>query len=167
MKNQTIINNRRNLLKFVALSLIMAFVSCTNADFFNEYQSLPEGWKKDEVKVFDFESLDTIRKHNVYLNIRTTSQYPYSNLYVIVKMFPPEGDATVDTLQYQMANADGSMLGSGFTDIKEHKLVWREGVFFKKQGIYKVEVQHAMRKVNEVKGDAVLTGITEVGLQVQ
>jgi len=161
------INSKGNLFKFVALSAIMALTACSKADFFNEYQSLPEGWKKEDVKAFDFESLDTISKHNAYLNIRTTNEYPYSNLFVIVKMIPPEGAVTVDTLQYQMANADGSMLGSGFTDVKEHKLFWRENIVFKKQGVYKVEIEHAMRRVNEVKGDAVLTGITEIGLQVQ
>lgn len=162
-----ITNNKRNLFKFVALSTVMAFTACTTTDFFNEYKSLPDGWKKNEPTVFDFESLDTITKHDAYINIRTKSDYPYSNLFLIVKMFPPEGVATVDTLQYQMANADGTMLGTGFTDVKEHKLIWRKKVVFKKQGVYKIEVEHAMRKVNEVKGDAVLNGITEIGLQVQ
>lgn len=161
------INNKGGLFKFVALSIMLALAACSKADFFNEYQSLPDGWKKDDVKAFDFESLDTLSRHNAYLNIRTTNEYPYSNLFVIVKLIPPEGTATVDTLQYQMANADGSMLGSGFSDVKEHRLVWRENLTFPKQGVYKVEIEHAMRKVNEVKGDVVLTGITEVGLQVQ
>jgi len=161
------INSKSKLFKFVALSTVLAFTACSKADFFNEYQSLPDGWKKEDVKTFDFESLDTISSHNAYLNIRTTNEYPYSNLFIIVKMIPPEGTATVDTLQYQMANADGSMLGSGFSDVKEHKLIWRQHLAFKKQGVYKVEVEHAMRRVNEVKGDAVLTGVTEIGLQVQ
>ena len=162
-----IINNKRNLFKFVALSVVMAFTACSTTDFFNEYKSFPDGWKKSEPTVFDFESLDTITKHDAYINIRTKSDYPYSNLFLIVKMFPPEGVATVDTLQYQMANADGTMLGTGFTDVKEHKLVWRKKLALKKQGVYTVELNHAMRKLNEVKGDQNLHGVTEVGLQLQ
>ncbi|WCM41388.1 gliding motility lipoprotein GldH [Flavobacterium sp. CBA20B-1] len=162
-----IINNKRNLFKFVALSAFLVVTSCNNADFFNEYRSLPNGWEKSEPVVFSFESLDTVAKRNAYINVRTTSEYPYSNLYVIIKTTPPEGNAIVDTLQYQMANADGSMLGRGFTDVKEHRLIWREKTSFKKQGVYKVEIQHAIRKVNEVKGDAVLNGITDIGLQLQ
>lgn len=159
--------NKRNFLLVFSLLLLGGLTSCNNQDFFNEYHSLSDGWKKNEAIVFDFESLDTLSKHQAFLNLRTTSDYPYSNLYVIVKLTPPVGDVTVDTLQYQMANADGTMLGSGFTDIKEHKLVWRENLSLKKQGVYKVEVLNAMRKLNEVNGDAVLNGITEVGLQVQ
>lgn len=162
-----ITNNKRNLFKFVALSTIITITACSTSEFFNEYQSLPNGWKKSEPAVFDFESLDTVSLHNAYINIRTKSDYPYSNLFLIVKMFPPEGTATVDTLQYQMAKADGTMLGTGFTDVKEHKLSWRKNMVFKQQGVYKIEVEHAIRKVNEVKGDAVLNGITEIGLQLQ
>ena len=111
--------------------------------------------------------MDTITKRDAFINIRTTSDYAYSNLFLIVKMTPPEGHAIVDTLQYQMANPDGSMLGTGFTDVKEHKLVWRKKLVFKKQGVYNIEITNAMRKVSEVKGDATLQGITEVGLQIQ
>jgi len=162
-----IINNKRTFFKIVALSAMAVFTACNSTDFFNEYKSLPDGWKKNEPLVFDFESLDTVSKHNAYLNIRTTNEYPYSNLFVIIKMFPPEGTPTVDTLQYQMANPDGKMLGTGFTDVKEHKLFWRENITFKKQGVYKIEIEHAIRKLNKLKGDEVLKGVSEVGLQLQ
>lgn len=161
------INSKKRLLKLSVLSTILVCTACNDTDFFNEYQSVQDGWKKDNVLTFDFESLDTVKAHQSFLNIRTNNDYPYSNLFVIVKLVPPQGNATVDTLQYQMANADGTMLGSGFTDVKEHKLVWREKIKFPKKGVYKVEVSHAVRNLNEVKGDAVLKGITEVGLQVQ
>src|SRR5690606_32665546 len=208
---------------------IMVFTACNTTDFFNEYQSLSDGWKKNEPVVFDFESLDTLKTYDAYLNIRTTNEYPYSNLFVIVKMTEPEGATMMDTLQYEMANPDGSMMGSGFTDIKEHKLVWRknislnkQGVYniivnyvkrkintepkgsnildtlqyeksntdgsmmgsgfkdikehklvwrknisLKKQGVYTIEVNHATRKINEVNGDVVLNGVIEIGLQLQ
>lgn len=165
---QMMTKSKKAFYYFVALSAVLLVTSCTNQAFFNEYQTVEnDGWKKEEPKVFDFESLDTITKRSTYINVRTTNDYPYSNLFLIVRMFPPEGEATVDTLEYQMANADGSMLGTGFSDIKEHKLAWRNHMLLKKQGVYKVEIEHAMRKVNEVKGDAVLSGITEIGLEVQ
>lgn len=160
-------NNKKKLFLFFALVATSFFTACQSTDFFNEYQSVSGGWEKDDVKTFNFESLDTLQERTSYINVRTNSEYPYSNLFLIVKLFPPEGEATVDTLQYQMANADGSMLGSGFTDVKEHKLVWREHQKLEKQGVYRVEIEHAIRKVNEVNGDAVLNGITEIGLQVQ
>ena len=115
-----ITNNKKKLFGLIALSVLWITASCSGNDFFNEYQSVQNGWDKEDVKLFDFESLDTISEYKSYINIRTNNEYPFSNLFLIVKMFPPEGDAVVDTLQYQMANPDGTMLGSGFTDVKEH-----------------------------------------------
>lgn len=161
------VNNKRSFFHLIAISTIMVFTACNTTDFFNEYQSLSDGWKKNEPVVFDFESLDTLKTYDAYLNIRTTNEYPYSNLFVIVKMTEPEGASMMDTLQYEMANPDGSMMGSGFTDIKEHKLVWRKNISLKKQGVYTIEVNHATRKINEVNGDVVLNGVTEIGLQLQ
>ena len=161
------VNNKRNFFHLIAISTIMVFTACNTTDFFNEYQSLSDGWKKNEPVVFDFESLDTLKTYDAYLNIRTTNEYPYSNLFVIVKMTEPEGASMMDTLQYEMANPDGSMMGSGFTDIIEHKLVWRKNISLKKQGVYTIEVNHATRKINEVNGDVVLNGVTEIGLQLQ
>src|SRR5690606_36429229 len=167
IENPMTVNNKRNLFHLIAISTIMVFTACNTTDFFNEYQSLSDGWKKNEPVVFDFESLDTLKTYDAYLNIRTTNEYPYSNLFVIVKMTEPEGASMMDTLQYEMANPDGSMMGSGFTDIKEHKLVWRKNISLKKQGVYTIEVNHATRKINEVNGDVVLNGVIEIGLQLQ
>jgi len=161
------INKQLSYYSVLVSFVLLLTTSCTNNDFFNEYQTISDGWQKDKPVIFDFESLDTLKTYNAYLNLRTTNQYPYSNLFIFIKMTDPEGFTLVDTLQYQMANPDGSMMGNGFTDVKEHKLVWRKKLALKKQGVYTVELNHAMRKLNEVKGDQNLHGVTEVGLQLQ
>src|SRR5690606_2666864 len=66
-KTPMVINNKRTFFKIVALSAMAVLTACNSIDFFNEYQSLPDGWKKSEPLVFDFESLDTISTHNAYL----------------------------------------------------------------------------------------------------
>ena len=72
----------------------------------------------------------------------------------------------VDTLEYQMANPDGSLLGEGFTDVKESKLVYKERMKFKK-GNYKIHIRHAVRQTGKVVGVAKLDGITEVGFRIE
>ena len=66
-----------------------------------------------------------------------------------------------------MANPDGSWLGTGFSDLKENKLWFRERYRFKKQGEYKINVKHAMRKNGSVLGIEELQGITEVGFRIE
>lgn len=167
IQNQIMNNSKLRFLVFCCCVLTMITACTTSNDFVNEYQSIPDGWNKSKSVDFNFESLDTLKTYNAFINLRTTNDYPFSNLFLLVKLTDPEGYSLTDTLQYQMANPDGSMLGHGFTDVKEHNLIWRKKVAFKKQGVYTVEINHAMRKLNTVKGEEILPGVTEVGLQLQ
>ena len=44
-----------------------------------------------------------------------------------------------------MANPDGTLLGEGFTDVKESKLYYKERMKFK-SGNYKIHIKQAVRK---------------------
>jgi len=66
--------------------------------------------------------LDTTKQYNLFLNIRDNNNYPFNNLFLIVSLEQPDKITKVDTLEYQMANPDGTLLGDGFTDVKESKL---------------------------------------------
>ena len=79
----------------------------------------------------------------------------------------PNGLSVIDTLEYEMADLHGDWLGSGLTDIKENKLFYRESFVFPNSGKYKVQIQQAMRKRNEVSGIEYLKGISNVGFRVE
>ena len=66
-----------------------------------------------------------------------------------------------------MTDASGKWLGSGFSDIKENKLFYKENVVFNKKGNYNFTIQHATRGINDVKGVKPLQGITDVGLSIE
>ncbi len=77
----------------------------------------------------------------------------------------PNGKTVKDTLEYQMAKPNGTLLGQGFTDVKENKLWYKERVQFDEAGTYTVTIQHAMRNNGEVNGVDNLEGITDVGFR--
>jgi gliding motility-associated lipoprotein GldH len=77
----------------------------------------------------------------------------------------PNGFTKVDTLEYQMANPDGTLLGDGFSDIKESKLYFKENVKFR--GKYKVHIKQAVRETGKIPGVVLLDGITEVGFRIE
>jgi gliding motility-associated lipoprotein GldH len=77
----------------------------------------------------------------------------------------PNGFTKVDTLEYEMANPDGSLMGDGFSDIKENKLFYKEKVRFR--GKYKVNIKQAVRENGKVPGVTALDGITEVGFRIE
>ena len=82
-------------------------------------------------------------------------------------MEQPKGKIKVDTLEYQMANADGTLMGEGWSDIKENKLWYKENMSFPEDGKYKVSIQQAVRQTGKVKGVERLNGITEIGFRIE
>ena len=72
-----------------------------------------------------------------------------------------------DTLEYAMSAPDGSWLGKGFTEVKESKLYWKEGVALSDSLRYRVQITHALRAQGEVSGIEALPGILSVGLAVE
>jgi gliding motility-associated lipoprotein GldH len=66
-----------------------------------------------------------------------------------------------------MANPDGTLMGDGWSDIKESKLWYEENFTFPEDGKYKVSIQQAVRQTGKVKGVEVLKGITEIGFRIE
>lgn len=148
------------------LTMTLLFVSCDKKRVFDEYKSVGKAWNKDSIVSFELPKIDTTKYYNLFLNIRDNDNYPFNNLFVIVSMEHRGGMTKVDTLEYQMANADGTLLGDGFTDVKESKLYYKERVKFK-PGTYKVHIRQAARQTGKVTGVQKLDGITEVGFRIE
>lgn len=156
-------NLKSSLLFFIVL---ITLFSCDKKRVYDEYKSVGEGWDKDSIVRFDLPKVDTARQYNLFLNIRNNNNYPFNNLFVIVSLEQPGGVTKVDTLEYQMADADGTLLGNGFTDVKESKLFYKERMKFK-TGPYKVQIRQAARQTGKVAGVQKLDGITEVGFRIE
>jgi gliding motility-associated lipoprotein GldH len=122
-------------------------------------------WHKDSIVTFDLPELDSTKRYNLFVTLRDNNNYPFNNLFLIVGIEMPNGFTKVDTLEYQMANPDGSLMGDGFSDIKENKLFFKEKVRFR--GKYKVNIKQAVRENGKVPGVTALEGITEVGFRIE
>jgi len=149
------------LLLLVAVLLF----SCDKKRVFDEYKSVGSAWHKDSIVTFDLPVLDSTKRYDLFVNLRDNNNYKYSNLFLIVSLESPNGYTKVDTLEYQMAEPDGTLLGDGFTDIKESKLYYKENVRFR--GKYKVHIKQAVRENGKVPGVTLLDGITEVGFRIE
>ncbi|SDR76980.1 gliding motility-associated lipoprotein GldH [Formosa sp. Hel1_31_208] len=161
---------QKNKCWIICLLILIVTVSCDTNRVFDEYQSVPDEWDKDNVVAFKVTPPDSINAYNLFVNLRNTEAYKYSNLFLIVELNYPNGKALKDTLEYKMANADGAFLGTGFSDIKENKL-WYKGYdkpfVFNEAGEYTINIQHAMRKNGSVDGIDKLEGIIDVGFRIE
>jgi gliding motility-associated lipoprotein GldH len=150
---------------FLILLIAIVFCSCDKKRVFDEYKSVGSAWHKDSIISFDLPVLDSTKRYDLFINLRDNNNYPYNNLFLIVTLEKPNGYTKVDTLEYEMAAPDGSLLGDGFTDIKESKLFYKEGVRFR--GKYKVNIKQVVRESGKVPGVTQLEGITDIGLRIE
>lgn len=151
----------------LVICILLCSISCDKNRVFDVYKSIPNQWHKDSIIHFNISPPDTINPYNLFVNLRTTNAYKYNNLFLIVEMNFPHGRIIKDTLEYRMAEPSGKLLGTGMTDIKEHKLWYKESVAFSESGVYDVTIQHAMREQGKVHGVVALEGITDVGFRIE
>lgn len=156
-----------NRLSWIFIVTGLLAVSCDSNQIFDQYKSVPNQWHKDSLISFTVTPPDSIKLYNLFINVRSTNDYKFSNLFLITEMNFPHGKTITDTLEYRMAKPNGELLGEGFTDIKENKLWYKDGVKFDEVGDYKITIQHAMRNNGQVDGVDNLEGITDVGFRVE
>lgn len=152
---------------FVFLLFIFSLNACQKSEYvFNQHQALGSAWSYQDSLKFTFSPQDSIQKYNVFISLRNSLEYEFQNLFLISTISFPNGKVVIDTLEYPMANKDGSFMGTG-TSLIENKLWLKENVTFNEQGEYTFQLRHAMRKANEIEPLQELKGIVDVGLQIE
>lgn len=151
---------------FIVSGLIL-LVSCDEKRIVDQYESLPNRWHKDSAVTFNVQAPDTVQTYNLFLNLRNNSDYAFSNLFLITEMRFPNGKVVSDTLEYSMTTPAGEWLGTGFGEVKENKLWYKENIRFTEEGDYTINIQQAMRRGGQTEGVDTLRGITEVGFRIE
>jgi gliding motility-associated lipoprotein GldH len=145
------------------ITLSTLFCACTDDRVFekNEFISA-DGWPAKEKLVFEFDIKDTLVTYDVLTNIRIASDYPYSNLFLLIFAYNPDGKLNKQLIEYTLADASGKWQGKGLGDLYDYRLQadqLRE-LDFKKAGKYRFEIRQEMRT-------DLLKGIMGVGIRVQ
>lgn len=147
--------------------LIIALSSCTGNSISSDSKSLPEFWDLGFAINFDIPELPQNKKYDIFLELRNTNDYPFSNIFLVTSLKFPNGKTEVDTLEYRMARPDGTWLGEGLGTIKQNKLHYKENFEFKEKGTYTLLIEQAVRNNGDVTGVRKLDGITDVGYSIE
>ena len=162
------IASQKRMSKLLVLFIFaVVFTSCDSKIIFSDTKSMDGYWGETEMVEFKIPEMDSLEKYNLFINIRNTNQYKFNNIFLIVSMNFPHGKTVTDTLEYRMANPDGSWMGQGIGDVKENKLWYKENVQFSEQGNYTVDITQAMRNNGALEGVTKLEGITDVGFSIE
>jgi gliding motility-associated lipoprotein GldH len=160
------LKNSLGLVGFVCASLL--FGSCRSEDGFTVYKTTAEEGLSTTPVTFELpeQAIDTLTK-NVFIRLRNDNTYPYANIFLIARLTAGGERITQDTLEYAMAAPDGKWLGTGFTEIKESKLWWKEGVVFPKARPLTISIAQAVRNNGVAEGVSKLKGIIAVGISIE
>lgn len=151
---------RTYLLITLSFGAVLLF-SCDHKRVFESYDSVADAhWQKDSAFSFDCEIKDALLTYNLYINLRNSVDYPYSNVWMFITITPPEGVARTDTIEFALADPTGKWFGSGYGKFRDNKFQYRNNVFFPKAGTYNFKIQHGMR-------NDVLEGVSDVGVRVE
>lgn len=122
-------------------------------------------WKENRVAIFEVKGIDTTGRYDINIIVRNTNEYEFSSIYLISKINKSNKTVEVDTLEYLMANPDGSWLGTGNL-VKESWLAYKTNYQFEQDSIYAINIVQANRKNDNVTGVKNLKGITDIGIQI-
>jgi len=155
---------RNFLILFIAF---ITLIACDSKRIHDEYKTIPNTWKKGDLITFSFKAPDTTNVYNLFLNIRNNNEYEFSNLFLIINFESSNNTKTIDTLEYEMTTPRGEWLGTGFSEVKENKLWFKEQFRFTENGNYNLTIEHAIRKNGDTGGVSELKGISEVGFRIE
>ena len=103
---------------------------------------------------------DNSKAYNVYMNLRHTADYRYSNIFVLIHQRSPDGKKVTERKEFQLAYPDGEWLGSGSGNLYTYQLLFKERYRFPSPGTYIFEFEQNMR-------DNPLREVRDVGLRVE
>lgn len=143
------------------VGILFSIASCDPSRVFEENKKLDNNnWDKDNALTFLVSINDTIQNFNVYINVRNAGFFNFSNLYLFIKTYFPNGQIVRDTLECMLASPDGQWLGDGMGDIWDNRILFKDNVRFPITGEYRFELIQAMR-INP------LPGIMDAGIRIE
>ena len=124
---------------FVFLSLLL--LVCCNTITESSYSVFEEdSWHADSIITLSHSVVDTIKKQNLYLKIRHTTDFEYQNIFLFVDFQEKR-----DTIEVTLSEKNGKWLGSGFGDVKEVEYCFAKEIIFNSKKNGNVTVEQAMR----------------------
>jgi gliding motility-associated lipoprotein GldH len=109
---------------------------------------------------FDVKIDDEKAAYNLYMNLRVTADYKYSNIFVLITQVGPDKKIKVNRYELRLAAKDGEWFGEGSGNLYSYQSPFRTGYKFPAKGTYTFYIEQNMR-------DNPLKEVSDVGLRVE
>ncbi len=154
--------NRLFLSRVMSAMLSLAMISgCTEIDLHENHTRIPGfKWQHSFPAKGNFIITDTSASYNIYIVLRHTDAYKYSNIWLNLGFRNPGDSTYFRKINLELATDAGGWEGSGMNDIWEVRKLIGNMYHFSKPGEYHYEMNQIMR-------DNPLPGIMSAGLRVE
>ena len=131
----------------IILLTVLVFSCKEKGVVFNESYSFENKvWSKNDTLIFPFSIPDTIKQYNIYINLRTSDSYYWSNIYFFTELSFPNHQIRRDTLEFTLTDNSGKWLGKNSGTIIDNQLPLYLNSRFPISGDYSLTVFQAMRE---------------------
>lgn len=154
-------------MKFYTLILvsILLLAGCMPSPYYQKTYTIPQNaWQYNFQPSFKVDVTDTSCFYNIFMVVRHTDAYPFSNVWVVVHIKQP-GDTASQQMRIEvpLSTAKGEWLGRGMGEIWEQRLLMTaigDKSILHKKGTYEISLEQNMR-VNP------LPDMLQVGLRIE
>ncbi len=157
---------RSGLFKCFAFLLVLVTLgisSCSDPDrVMDDNKPIAnQNWSYGNKIRFDVQIDDPSVAYNLYINMRVTANYRYSNMFVLITQ-SGGGMKKADLARYELklASPTGEWLGQGSGSMYSYQIPFRKNYRFPAKGRYRFEIEQNMR-------DNPLRAVSNVGLRVE
>ncbi|WP_164110020.1 MULTISPECIES: gliding motility lipoprotein GldH [Sphingobacterium] len=150
------------MVKYLLYSCVtlIFLVSCTNDAVYEKNQPISNrSWSYEEKPHFEVHIEDNKSKYNLYINLRHSNDYDFSNIFVLLH---EKGNKLIDTAyrkEIPLAQLDGRWLGNSAGSLYEVQYLAKENFVFPDTGVYTFAIEQNMRETP-------LKDVVDVGIKV-
>lgn len=134
--------------------------SCDQTFVINENKPIDnKAWLNTSPPSFQFHIGDKTKRYDVLMDVRHTTEYAFSNLFVLIYQRGPGKKQYTYRKEIKMARSDGKWLGKSSGSLYNNQSIIHKDYLFPDTGIYTISIEQNMKE-NPLKE------ITDVGLTI-
>ncbi len=147
--------------KYLAVFLVSCLsTACSNEAYFEENKPINKrSWEYSQIPAFEVHIDDKNAKYDVFINLRHSNKYDYSNIYLLLHT---NGKGLPDTAyrhEIKLAELDGKWVGKSSGSLYQIQQLAKQDFSFPDTGKYLFRIEQNMR-VNP------LLDVSDVGIKI-
>ncbi|MBE8721444.1 gliding motility lipoprotein GldH [Sphingobacterium pedocola] len=131
----------------IVACVIISLSSCVDGAYYEKNSTIPnQSWSYDNIQKFEVDIDDITAKYDIYINLRHSADYDFSNIFVL---FHEKGKGLKDTAyrkEIVLAQLDGRWLSNSAGGVYEKQYLAKENIAFPDTGKYEFAVEQNMRE---------------------